>query len=515
MTDTTARYSNAIGLIGGAFIIIVVLVSTFILLKSADYIIGWQYKGSSLYPETMQPIVFDIYPYSYQHMGANLVWQTEIHTGQMGYWYPDFDFNNPPRKAANEFRIVLIGGSGAQGQGQAMPNSKMLYAQIEARLNEYGKQTGKTFRVINMAMGGTRTYHNFIDLNLFGRKLEPDLILTYSGFNDWILATFFERDRKLFRSEGCVAQTSERASSKKSLATSIPTDLNFLARIFPNLFFISPYTDKVSFRSLFARRPSFPGFHYYTGTEHCYDDENQFFDQAIVPLYVSSLKSIKRDFPGIPIMIAWQAIETDPDEFAPYGDPLKKFGVDFYNKMFERAKAETKDYRDDRWIYLNVHRMYQSDLRLFGFHLTPEAQAIVGDAIAQRLMLYFDPTYARAHPDVAKAIASENYRLDRGVEPLKAAGAPPEWSEDAYLLAYPEVKALVQAGQHGSGWAYFREKGKAEGKVEGSPMRWNERGYLVANPDVAYFVRRGVYSSGYDHWLKAGKTEKRRGGAIE
>lgn len=504
MTEPTAQPSLAVRVVGSLGAGVIVIVAVLLLLKVTDYVIGRQYKSSPLYPEFMQPIVFDMYPYSVGHMAANMVWDKEIHIGQMGYWYPDFDFNHPPKKEANEVRIVLIGGSGAQGQGGTIPNSQMLYAQIEMRLNDYGKHTGKKFRVINMAMGGSRTYHNFVDLNQFAHKLEPDMILTYSGFNDWVLATYFENQSDFYLSKECLSSL-DKFTPKK----------NPLVSLLPNLLYTNSRDGSATLRTAFNRNSHFAGPIKYRGSSHCYETEKQFFDQAVVPLYIHSLRSIKRDFPGIPVMVAWQAIENEPDEFGPYGDPKKKFGDNYYNEMYERAKAATQNYRDGKWIYFNVHRMYDPDPRLFGFHMTAEAQGVVGDAIAQRLMLHFDANYAATHPDVAKAIEAENYRVERASEAKKVAGAPPEWSEDAYLLAYPEIKALVQAGQYGSGWSYFRDKGKAEGKIEGSPTRWNERGYLVANPDVAYFVRRGAYSSGYDHWLKAGKTERRRGGAVE
>jgi len=504
MTEPDAKPSFAVRIVGSLAAGAVVIISVLVLLKATDYLIGRQHKSSSLYPEVMQPIVFDMYPYSVGHMAANMIWDKEIHIGQMGYWYPDFDFDHPPKKEANEVRIVLIGGSGAQGQGGTIPNSQMLYAQTEMRLNEYGRHTGKRFRVINMAMGGSRTYHNFVDLNQFAHKLEPDLILTYSGFNDWVLATYFENQPALYLSKDCLSSL-DNGSRKR----------NTLVSLLPHLLYTEPRDGSATLRTSFNRSSDFVWPIKYRGSAHCYEDEKKFFDQAVVPLYIHSLKSIKRDFPGIPIMVVWQAIENEPDEFGPYGDPKRKFGENYYNEMFERAKAATQSYLDDKWVYLNVHRMYDPDPRLFGFHMTPEAQAVVGDAIAQRLMLHFDANYATMHPEVASAIATENYRVERAKEGRKAALAPPEWSEDAYLLAYPEVESLIQAGVYGSGWSYFQDRGKAEGKIEGSPARWNERGYLVANPDVAYAVRRGSYSSGYEHWLKAGKAEKRVGGAIE
>jgi hypothetical protein len=166
------------------------------------------------------------------------------------------------------------------------------------------------------------------------------------------------------------------------------------------------------------------------------------------------------------------------------------------------------------WLYQNIHRMYQDDPRLFGFHLTLEAQGIVGDAIAQRIALAFDPHYAEMHPDVATAIVDRTYRVERPHLPKIIPGAPSDWSEEAYLFANPDVAALVAAGKYSSGWEYYEKVGAAAGQFAGSPKTWNEQGYLAHNPDVAYFVRLGTYKCGYQHWVENGKREGRIGGVV-
>ena len=67
----------------------------------------------------------------------------------------DFDLLNPPPKNANEFRIILIGGSGAQGWGASSTEHTMARL-LEQRLNQ--AEDGRHYRVINMAMGSSMTH---------------------------------------------------------------------------------------------------------------------------------------------------------------------------------------------------------------------------------------------------------------------------------------------------------------------------------------------------------------------
>jgi len=115
----------------------------------------------------------------------------DVRSGPKGF-FVDFDFDKPPKKKANEYRVILIGGSGAQGWG-SLTNDHMLYKQLEKRLNLRSDSCGRRFRVINMAMAGSITYQNYIALNLWGHSLEPDLILSYSGRNDWFVPILHER----------------------------------------------------------------------------------------------------------------------------------------------------------------------------------------------------------------------------------------------------------------------------------------------------------------------------------
>ena len=77
--------------------------------------------------------MMELLPYSGWHMQANIkAGQTppdgsglrEPDLGPLGFAI-DFDPERPPAKTPGEFRIVLIGGSGAQGWGAPSPDQSM------------------------------------------------------------------------------------------------------------------------------------------------------------------------------------------------------------------------------------------------------------------------------------------------------------------------------------------------------------------------------------------------------
>jgi hypothetical protein len=103
-------------------------------------------------------------------------------TGRLGFF--DVDVLNVPPKAPCEKRIILIGGSGAQGWG-ARTNADTIARRLETWLNPDAEAQKFTIKVFNLAMGSSISYQNFIALNLHGHRIEPDLIVSYSGRNDY------------------------------------------------------------------------------------------------------------------------------------------------------------------------------------------------------------------------------------------------------------------------------------------------------------------------------------------
>ena len=88
----------------------------------------------------------DLYPYTGWHILSDFHYtgplnfekvpyqKTDIKTGKNGFFI-DFDLNDPPEKDEDEFRIILVGGSGAMGYG-GQTNDKMFYKLLEKKINK-------------------------------------------------------------------------------------------------------------------------------------------------------------------------------------------------------------------------------------------------------------------------------------------------------------------------------------------------------------------------------------------
>lgn len=91
-----------------------------------------------------------------------------------------------------------------------------------------------------------------------------------------------------------------------------------------------------------------------------------------------------------------------------------------------------------------------------------------------------------------------------------------EFDEAAYLRAYPDVAAAIEAGIFPTGFAHFAEVGYFAGRFIGATA-FDEGWYLSQFPDVAEAVRSGDFISGWDHYAKLGIREWRapNAGAVD
>jgi hypothetical protein len=128
-----------------------------------------------------------------------------------------------------------------------------------------------------------------------------------------------------------------------------------------------------------------------------------------------------------------------------------------------------------------------------------------------------DEAYLAANPDVRALITAGQFK--NGFEHYRAKGflefrpsGYPSWNEREYLAANPDVPPLIARGEFASGYEHFVKRGKAEGRQKGLAMRWIEDSYLAANPDVAEGVASGKFKSGEEHFMKIGAALNRRGG---
>ena len=314
------------------------------------------------------------YPYSGNHMSPNMhrvgpmSWENQeqysdfdVHTGDHGF-IVDFDLENPPPKAKDEFRIVLVGGSGAQGWG-ARTNADMFHTRLQVHLNErFGPETKLKYTVINLAMAGAISYQNYVSLNIWGHKLEPDLIISYSGGNDIFVPMNTGNDAYL--GFVGVANLPNPAPSRAS-------------RWFDeNLPGIAAYTSVKDLLGINAVHPSARRTYLIRqeyNSARGFAGKDRLFEVAL-PNYVHALQSIKRDFEGIPMVVMFQAI--DWRQAYPYLD-------DEYADFTDRVELQLKNHVNDRWYFIDYHQHWKKNkwfdkaVLYFGLHLTNELHELV------------------------------------------------------------------------------------------------------------------------------------------
>ena len=109
------------------------------------------------------------------------------------------------QKPAGTYRIFLMGGSAAYGQGGLWPHIQRDYAVIKdsetisANLERYLADSfpSKRIEVINAAIISDWTHHHLIYLNQTVLNYHPDMVLFMDGFNDFF---FTDKDHDQFAS---------------------------------------------------------------------------------------------------------------------------------------------------------------------------------------------------------------------------------------------------------------------------------------------------------------------------
>jgi lysophospholipase L1-like esterase len=101
------------------------------------------------------------------------------HIANNAYGYRSTPF--PERKEPGDFHIVCLGGSTTYGRGAAS-NSQTWPELLERRLAE--RYPDRRFRAFNLGLDRANITVNVVSLALVGAHLEPDLVITYEGYND-------------------------------------------------------------------------------------------------------------------------------------------------------------------------------------------------------------------------------------------------------------------------------------------------------------------------------------------
>jgi hypothetical protein len=332
---------------------------------------------------------YTFYPFTGGHTQVNFSIQGgKVRSGDHGFNI-DFDLDHPPAKSQGEYRIVMIGGSAAWGWG-ATENEKMMHQVIERTLAK-SLPCGDTtkVRVINLAMNGSQAFQNYVALNLWGHRLNPDAVISFSGNNDsWLPPFPYVEGIALINGLLDATHPANTPDTLKPLFKRFPgifehTGLGFAIRSL----FISRYeqAERTEYRSRFM-----------TEAEIANEKMTNQVDgpwKRIVPTYVDAHKSIKRDFSGIPMLVAFQPFMARPENRGQ--NPLSEKDMIEYIKRYEafieKSSEQLAGYMNDKWIIFNVHQFYGLNLLdKFppgdGSHLDDEKQRIIGEALAHHVI---------------------------------------------------------------------------------------------------------------------------------
>jgi hypothetical protein len=376
------------------FVVLVNALAVFGILKAYDYYLETNFQSTIPDEDADRPTMRtgELYPYTGIHMqpyarerGAEVLWDKtypdyDVTSGEYGFWI-DHALENWPAKGHKEIRILLTGGSSAQGWG-GRTNADMFYKLLPAKLS---KETGCKVEVINLAMGASIIYQNFIALNKWGHALKPDAIVSFSGHNEIAipLATRSDDGFKSGFAAGAGLQYVLRYSAS-------PGWLKGLSQIFPGIVRRTKFGSLVRFLYLDEYIRDWQQS-YVVSREAPHDgpisqDERKRRHDVIktapiadviktigVPLYIHSLESIARDFAGIPVYAVFQ----------PMGKILSEY--DYLRKeVSERAKGVIIYDMQVDWIKNNFYpgSFVSSDL----VHLSNVGHQLVTDYLASLLL---------------------------------------------------------------------------------------------------------------------------------
>lgn len=298
----------------------------------------------------------------------------DIKTGDKGFFI-DFDLANPPPKNKDEFRIILIGGSGAQGWG-ATSNDTMMYKLLPKIMND-SKNYNKKITLINLAMASAHAYQSFIMLNRYAHNLDPDLILCFCGKNDITVPTVGESntDAFLFFTELNALAIAPRASV-------VPPILRPVQYLFPNIMTRTNIGTglKIATGYVYLKQQGITD--YQNITHQHYLDANEAIDKMAIPMFVNAMKSIKRDFNGVPIVVVWQPVaEKQKRELYNLG-----FKEGFYENAFQRIPNELKGYYNDYWWFMDIDSLVKGRKDgVYTVHMDDAAQKVVAKMIADQI----------------------------------------------------------------------------------------------------------------------------------
>jgi hypothetical protein len=110
----------------------------------------------------------------------------------------------------------------------------------------------------------------------------------------------------------------------------------------------------------------------------------EFFERVVKAGYYEAMKSIKRDFQGVPMVIAWQAVL--PTEFDQAPHLREKLGDAFYADWFGETQRVLRGYVNDEWYFIdaNAYMFAHPDVNT-GTHEGDAGQDVLARYMADRL----------------------------------------------------------------------------------------------------------------------------------
>jgi len=372
-------------------LVLVYVLAVFGALKAYDYYLILNFSPTIPDEDADRPTMRtgELYPYTGIHMqpytrerGKEVLWDKtypdyDVTSGEYGFWI-DHALENWPAKEPNEIRIILTGGSAAQGWG-GRTNAEMFYKLLPAKLSE---DTGCKVEVINLAMGASIIYQNFIALNKWGHALKPDAIISFSGNNEIAVPEVTRSDDAGFMS-GFAAGAGLQYVLRYSAS---PEWLKDLAEVFPGIVKRTRFGALVRFLYLEKYISEWQqGYVVNRGMPHdgpiSREEQKKRYDKiksgtlmdAVktigVPMYIHALDSMARDFAGIPVIAVFQPLGAHSAEY------------DFLRKdVSEKAKGVTFYDMQAEWTRKNFYpgSFVDSDL----LHLSNVGHRLVADYLA-------------------------------------------------------------------------------------------------------------------------------------
>ena len=108
-----------------------------------------------------------------------------------------------------------------------------------------------------------------------------------------------------------------------------------------------------------------------------YSDPNKFMDEVVTPGYIHTMKSIRRDFDGIPILIVWQALHQS--EIQMHFSYVHELHKDFYDRMYQQVTSQLSG---SGWYVTNFYAYNQKmPSREIWVHPTDDGQRLLAQYI--------------------------------------------------------------------------------------------------------------------------------------